>query len=453
MQVIETNRSGLSREYTITVAASDIEEKIDLRLHELAKQVRIPGFRPGKAPLTMLRQRYGDAVRGEVLERAVQDSSAQAMAEQGVRPAAQPKIEIDKVEPGTDLTYKIEIEALPDIEPGDFSAIKLEKLVAEPEDSSVDDAIKRISEENPDIRAVEPARPAKDGDTVKIDFIGRIDGEAFDGGAAEGFDLKLGSGRFIPGFEEQLVGVEVGQEKDVTVSFPDDYGAEHLAGKESVFAVTVHEVKEEIVREIDDAFAEHLGMENLDAVKTAVRDRMKDEFGQVSRARLKRSLLDALADSYSFETPKSLVEHEFQAIWTQLKAEAEKSGEEAPDEQEYRDIADRRVRLGLLLTEVGRRNDINVTQEDLNRALMEEARRYPGQEAQVIEHYRSNPQLLETLRAPLFEDKVVDFILELADVTEKSVTVEELTSDPDEETAEPEPKPKAKAKAKKKDEE
>lgn len=457
MQVIETNRSGLSREYTITVSASDIEAKIDHRLKELAGQVRIPGFRPGKAPLTMLRQRYGEAVRGEVLERAVQDSSAQAMAEQGVRPAAQPKIEIDTVEPGADLTYKIEIEALPDIEPGDFSKITLEKLVAEPDEKSVDDAVGRIAAENPDIQEVDPARPAQEGDTVQIDFVGRLDGEAFDGGSAEDFDLKLGSGRFIPGFEPQLVGVSAGEEKDVAVTFPADYPAETLAGKEAVFAVTVKAVKEEKARAIDDEFAKALGMDSLDAVKDAVRQRMSEEFGQLTKARLKRALLDALAESYSFDVPPSLVAQEFDSIWAQVKAEAEKAGEDAPDEDEYRAIAERRVRLGLLLTEVGRRNEINVSQDDLNRALMNEARSYPGQEAQVIDHYRRNPQLLESLRAPLFEDKVVDFIVALAEVKEKTVSVEELAADPDapgEDKADapadtkPEAKPKAKAKTK-----
>jgi len=456
MQVIETNRSGLSREYTITVSASDIEAKIDHRLKELAGQVRIPGFRPGKAPLTMLRQRYGEAVRGEILERAVQDSSAQAMVEQGVRPAAQPKIAIETVEPGADLTYTIEIEALPEIEPGDFSTIALEKLVAEPDETSVDDAVGRIAAENPDIQTVEPARPAQDGDIVQIDFIGRIDGEAFEGGAAEDFDLKLGSGRFIPGFEPQLVGAAAGEEKDVAVTFPSDYPAPALAGKEAIFAVTVKAVKEEKAREIDDAFATALGMESLDALKDAVRQRMREEFGQLTRARLKRALLDALAESYTFEVPPTLLAQEFESIWSQVKAEAEKGDGETPDEAEYRDIAERRVRLGLLLTEVGRRNEITVSQEDLNRALMNEARSYPGQEAQVIDHYRRNPQLLEALRAPLFEDKVVDFILALADVTEKTVGIEELTADPDEPAAEEKPKaekkPKAKPKAKKKEE-
>ena len=460
MQVIETNRSGLSREYTVTVSAADIEAKIDHRLKELAGQVRIPGFRPGKAPLAMLRQRYGEAVRGEVLERAVQDSSAQAMVEQGVRPAAQPKIEIETVEPGADLTYKLAIEALPEIEPGDFSTIALEKLVAEPDETAVDEAVGRIAAENPDLEEVDPARPAQDGDTVQIDFIGRLDGEAFDGGAAQDFDLKLGSGRFIPGFEPQLVGVSAGEEKDVTVTFPEDYPAEALAGKEAVFAVTMKVVKEEKERVIDDEFAKALGMDSLDAVKDAVRQRMSEEFGQLTKARLKRALLDALADRYSFEVPPSLVAQEFESIWAQVQAEAERAGEDAPDEAEYRTIAERRVRLGLLLTEVGRRNDITVSQDDLNRALMNEARSYPGQEARMIEHYRRNPQLLESLRAPLFEDKVVDFITALADVKEKVVSVEELAADPDEaetpaaeEAAEAEAETAgAKPKAKKKEE-
>lgn len=432
MQVVEINRSGLSREYKITVAAKDIEEKIDHRLAELAKQVRIPGFRPGKAPLSMLRQRYGEAVRGEVLERALQDSSAQAMAEQGVRPAMQPKIEVETVAAGADLTYRIAVEALPEIEPGDFSQLKIEKLVAEPDDDSIDQAVARIAAENPEIRPVDPPRPAREGDIVQIDFVGRIDGEAFEGGAGEDFDLKLGSGRFIAGFEEQLIGVEPGAETELRVTFPEAYPAKPLAGRDATFAVTVKAVKEEVARPVDDAFAAHLGLDSLSALRDAVRARMAAEFAQLSRARLKRAILDALAEQYDFEAPRSLVEQEFQSIWTQLSAEAERSGEDKPDEAEYRSIANRRVRLGLLLTEVGRRNDITVSSEDVNRALMNEARRFPGREQQVIEYYRSDPRAVDALRAPIFEDKVIDFIAELADVTEKIVPVKELAADPDE---------------------
>lgn len=440
MQVIETNRTGLAREYDVTVSAKDIEEKMAVRLGEIASQVRIPGFRPGKAPLPMLKKRYGDAVRGEILERAVQDSSSQALAEQGVRPAGQPKIEIKSFEDGEDLKYSLAVEALPDIEPMDFATLKLKKLIAEPSDEALDEALERIASENPDVGPVDPARPAEKGDIVTIDFVGKIDDVAFDGGSAEGFDLKLGDGRFIPGFEDQLIGAAVDGSVEVKVSFPDDYPSADLAGKPAVFDVDVKAIKAETARAVDDGLAEALGLESLEKLKDAVRERMRAEFGQISRARLKRELLDALADAHSFETPASLVDGEFEQIWSQLKAEIERAkeiddGEEKPDEEklktEYRDIAERRVRLGLLLTEVGRTNQIEVSQEDLNRALMDEARRYPGRENEVIAYYRREPQAIDALRAPLYEDKVVDFILALAQVEEKTVDMSELTRDPD----------------------
>ncbi|MEM7523677.1 MAG: trigger factor [Pseudomonadota bacterium] len=442
MQVIETSRTGLAREYDVIVSAKDIEEKMAASLSEIAGQVRIPGFRPGKAPMPMLKKRYGDAVRGEVLERAVQDSSTQALMEQGVRPAAQPKIEIKSFEDGADLKYSLAVETLPEIEPIDFSSLKLEKLVAEPSDENLDEALGRIAAENPDIAPVDPPRPAANGDIVTIDFVGKIDDVAFDGGSAEGFDLKLGEGRFIPGFEDQLVGAEAEKSVTVNVTFPEDYPAENLKGKPAVFEVDVKAVKAETPRAVDDSLAEALGLEKLDALKDAVRERMRSEFGQLSRARLKRALLDALADAHKFETPASLVEGEFDAIWGQLKAEIDrakdKDGDEKPDEEklktEYREIAERRVRLGLLLTEVGRTNNIEVSQEDLNRALMDEARRYPGRENEVINYYRNEPKAIESLRAPLYEDKVVDFILALAQVEEKTVDVSELTQDPDAES-------------------
>ncbi|MEM6490864.1 MAG: trigger factor, partial [Pseudomonadota bacterium] len=336
MQVIETNRSGLAREYDVVVSAADIEEKMTARLSEIASQVRIPGFRPGKAPMPMLKKRYGDAVRGEILERAVQDSSAQALAEQGVRPAAQPKIEIKSFADGDDLKYSIAVETLPDIEPIDFGGLKLEKLVAEPSDENLDEALERIAGENPEVGPVEPARPAESGDILTIDFVGKIDDVAFDGGSAEGFDLKLGGGRFIPGFEDQLIGAEVDAAMKVEVTFPDDYPSADLAGKPAVFDVTVKAMKVETPRAVDEALAEALGLESLDKLKDAVRERMRTEFSQLTRARLKRSLLDALADQHAFDVPASLVDSEFEQIWSQLKAEIDRAktadGDDQPDE-------------------------------------------------------------------------------------------------------------------------
>ena len=439
MQVIETNRAGLAREYDVIVSAQDIDEQMNARLAQIAAQSRIPGFRPGKAPIPMLKKRYGDALRGEVLEKTVQDSSMKALADQGVRPAAQPKIEIKSFEDGDDLKFSIAVEALPEIEPIDFSTLTLEKLVATPGETELNDALGRIAAENPNIAPVDPPRAAQDGDIVTIDFTGKIDDVAFDGGSAEDFDLKLGDGRFIPGFEEQLVGAEAGSDVAVSVSFPDDYPSADLAGKPAIFDVVVKVVKAETPRDIDDDLATALGLENLETLQNAVRDRMSAEFGQMSRARLKRALLDALAERHDFEIPTSLVDGEFESIWAQLKAEIDRAkaagGDEAPDEEklktEYRAIAERRVRLGLLLTEVGRANDIDVSQEDINRALMDEVRRYPGRENDVLNYYRNDPKAIESLRAPLYEDKVVDFILALANVNERAVDITELTRDPD----------------------
>lgn len=443
MQITETSADGLNREFKVVVSAQDIERKMKDRLQEMGRTMRLPGFRPGKVPATLLKQRYGQAVMGEVLEQAVADSSQQAVTERGLRPAAQPKIEVTQFEEGKDLEYKMSLELLPDIEPSDFSAIELQKPVAEVSDEQVEQAIQRVAESRRDFEAAPEGHAAEKGDAVVIDFDGSVDGERKPGMKAEDHELTLGSGSFIDTFEDQLAGAKAGEHRTVTVTFPEAYGAADLAGKEAVFEVDVKEVKTAKAVAVDDEFAKSLGLDDLEALRKMVRERIGQDYAQLSRARVKRALLDKLAETYSFEVPQSLLDAEFEGIWQRLQQEIERGGaaaDAAKDEDalkaEYRGIAERRVRLGLLLAEVGRRNDIQVTQDEMNRAVVAEAQRYPGQERQVFEFLRGNRQAIESLRAPLFEDKVVDHILEQAKVSEHTVSVEELMRDPDEKTGE-----------------
>lgn len=455
MQVTQTSSEGLKRDFTVVVAAADIETKVTEKLVEVGGQVRLPGFRPGKVPMTILRQRFGKNVMGEVLEGTVNEASQKVLGDNELRPAQQPKIEITKFDEGQDLEFTIEVEVMPDFEPGDFSKLKLEKLVTEVEDEKVDEALTQIAGAQKNFKKVARNRKAKEGDALLMDFVGKIDGEAFDGGSAEGHQLELGSGQFIPGFEDQLIGHKGGEEVDVTVTFPENYGAEHLAGKEAVFHVTIHEVQEAADVEIDDEFAKKLGLEDLAALKDNVRGRIQEDYNQLSRQTLKRNMLDALSDMHDFEVPPGMAETEFNSIWEQFTQELERTGEKLEDQDqseeelkaEYQNIANRRVRLGLLLAEVGRINNIDVSNEEVQQAMLAQARQYPGQEQQIFQMFQQNPEMQNSLRAPIFEDKVVDFIAELATVTEKTVSFEELTADPDEE---PKEAPKKKAPAKKK---
>lgn len=458
MQISELKNEGLSREYSVTIPAADIDQRVDARLQEVGATVRIPGFRPGKVPLNMLRQRFSKSVLGEVLESAVNETSQEVLRENDLRPAMQPKIEIESFEEGKDLVFKVGVECMPEIEEADYSKIKLTRLKAKVEDKEVDDALERIAK---DFRKTEPvakARKAKAGDVTVIDFKGSIDGEVFEGGAGEGHHLELGSNRFIPGFEDQIVGTKPGDSLDVKVTFPEDYHANDLAGKEAVFAVDVKELREYVDQEVNDEFAESLGLENLDALKQQVRERLEQDYGQVSRSRMKRDLLDALHEAHDFEVPAGMVDQEFDQIWQQFEQakeagqldEEETSKDEEELKTEYRDIAKRRVMLGLLLSEVGSKNNIQVSQDDINRAMVQEAQKYPGQETQVLQFYQKNPQALANLQAPIFEDKVVDFLLEMVKIDDKDVSVEDLMKDPDEEEAAPKKKASSKKASSKK---
>jgi trigger factor len=518
MQVTETSAEGLKREFKITVPATEVEDQISRRLGEIGQSVRIPGFRPGKVPLPLLRKRYGPAVRHEVLESTVQGSSAEAMREQNLRPALPPRVEIVSAAEGADLEYKMSVELLPDMPEPDFADLGIERLVAEVPEEDIDRAVERIAESQ---RKTEPVeRPAENGDIVVVDFVGRTGDVEFPGGKGENVSIELGAGRFIPGFEDQIIGAKSGEDRTVTVTFPADYGAPDLAGKDAVFEVKVKEVCQRLPAAVDDSLAEAVGLENLAELRQEVRQRMQSDYDSVARQRVKRALLDKLAERYDFPVPPGMVEMEFNTIWQQhesetegrqqmaarqaggdasegpvdaaaliapeetalegssdrspASSEAEKpeahehepathhatphpgSTEEpldaaaviAPEEtalegasdsepaasdedeeklkEEYRRIAERRVRLGLLLAEAGRSNNITVTQEELNQALAQEARRHPGYERQVIEFYRKSPEAINNLRAPIFEEKVVDFILELAKPAERKVTPQEL---------------------------
>jgi len=390
----------------------------------------MPGFRPGKVPAGLLKKQYGQALLGEALEQAVNQSTAKAIEDRGLKPALQPRVDLKgEFAEGKDVEFEVAVEVLPEIGQLDFSSVELERLKAVVPDKNIDEALDRIAKANREQKPVDPPRPAQKGDALKLDFVGSVDGVEFPGGKAEDYVLELGSSSFIPGFEDQLVGAEVGKPVDVKVKFPDDYGNKELAGKDAVFQCTVKEIREFVDQPIDDELAKKNNFENLEAMRKAVSDRIGQEYAQISRGMIKRALLDKLAESHKFPVPEGLVEGEFNAIWQRIE-EAKKNGEKIEDEEkareEYRGIAERRVRLGLLLADVGRSNNIDVTPEELNQAVMREAMRYPGQERQVLEFYGKNAQLKEQLRAPIFEEKTVDFILELAKVTEKSVTPEEL---------------------------
>ncbi len=430
MQITELSADGLKRQFKIVVPAGDLSAKVDERLAELAQTAQLPGFRKGKVPVGLLKKQYGQALYGEALEQAVNQSTAKAIEDRGLRPALQPRVDLKELAEGKDVEFEVAVEVLPEIGKLDFSGIELERLKAEVPAKDVDDALDRIAKANREQRPVDPPRAAQKGDALKLDFVGSVDGVEFPGGKAEDYLLELGSASFIPGFEDQLVGAEVGKPLDVKVTFPADYGNAELAGKEAVFKCTVKEIHEFVDKPADDELAKKNNFENLEAMRKAVSDRIGQDYAQVSRSMIKRQLLDKLADSHKFAVPEGLVEGEFNAIWQRVE-EAKKNGQKLEDDEEkmrkeYREIAERRIRLGLLLADVGRSNSIDVTPEELNQAVMREAMRYPGQERQVLEFYGKNAELKEQLRAPIFEEKTVDFILELAKVNEKPVTPEEL---------------------------
>ncbi|WP_374763954.1 trigger factor [Yunchengibacter salinarum] len=453
MHIEELLNDGLKREYKVVVPADDLESRMETILDDFRANVAMKGFRKGKAPMSLLKKMHGDKAMNQVISETMQETTQKVLEEKDVRPATQPDVEMDEFEQGSDLSFTMKMEILPAIETEGFTAPKLERWTAEVSDKDVDEALERIAADQKSFRAAAKTAKAKDGDAVLIDFVGRVDGEEFEGGKAEGHQLELGSGSFIPGFEEQLVGVKAGDEKVVTVTFPEQYQAEQLAGKEAEFTVTVQEVQKPAEAAVDDDMAKNLGFDDLDALKEQVRSQIESETGNLTRAHLKRQLLDQLAESYDFEVPQNMVDMEFRQIWEQIKRDAIQSGEATEEEfegldepkdpkeaEEFKQIAERRVRLGLLLSELGVKNDIDVTQDEVNQRMVQEARRFPGQEMQVFQFFQQNEQARAQLRAPIFEEKVVDFILEMAEMDEKSVSRDELVKavqEIDEEEADP----------------
>jgi len=447
MQVTETLSQGLKHEFQISVPAADLDAKADARLVDLKAKVRLNGFRPGKVPVSHLKKVYGRSVMAETIDQTIRDTNTQIFSERGFRLAGEPKItmpteekEVEQILSGqSDLTYTVSIEVVPSIKLADFKTFALEKPVADVTDAEVDEAIQRIANQNRSYGPKGEGAKAESGDRVTINFKGTINGVPFDGGTGENIQVVIGAGQFIPGFEEELTGIGAGETRTLKVSFPKNYLNAKLAGQPAEFETTATVIEKPLPSEINDELAQTLGLESLDKLKEAVRGRLGTEFSATTRQRVKRALLDRLDETHQFEAPTSLVDDEFNLMWNSIKAEMESSNKSFADENtteeaakdEYRKIADRRVRLGLVLSEIGEKNKITVTDDEVSRAVIERARQMPGREKEVWDYYRNNAQALAQLRAPIFEDKVVDFILELANVTEKKVSREELFKDDD----------------------
>ena len=451
MQVTETLSEGLKHEFRISVPVSDLDAKADARLIDLKDKVRLNGFRPGKVPVSHLKKVYGRSVMADTIDETIRDTNTQIFSERGFKLATEPKItmptektEVEDLLTGkSDLNYTVAIEVVPPIQLADFKSFSVEKPMAEVSDADVDEAIDRIAEQNRSYAAKGEGAKAESGDRVTINFKGTIDGKPFDGGTGENIQVVIGSNSFIPGFEAQLTGISAGETRTLNVAFPQNYANPALAGHPAEFETTATLIEAPQAVDISDEFAKTLGLESLDKLKQAMRDRLAAEFAGATRQRVKRALLDRLDEAHKFQAPPSLVDEEFDLMWNSVKAEMESSGKTFADEntteeaarEEYRQIADRRVRLGLVLSEIGEKNKITVTDDEVSRAVIERARQMPGREKEIWDYYRNNANALAQLRAPIYEDKVVDFLLELANVTEKRVTREELYKDDEEKTA------------------
>jgi len=444
MQVTEVANDGLKRAYTVLVPAGDIAADRDKRLAKLGKELRLPGFRPGKVPPKLVASRYGQAVMGEVLEEQVNEATRQVVADRGLRPALEPKVEVVNFADGTDLEFKVELEILPDVPMPDLSGLSLERLKAVPGETEIAKALEGIAARNRTLEDIAEARGAAVGEVAVCDFVGRLvgedgtEGEPFPGGSANDVPIEIGGEGFIAGFAEQLEGIAAGETRTISVTFPADYASAEVAGKPARFAVTAKALRRPIAPAVDDELAKAVGVESLEQLRGLIRDRIQSDYDQLSRLQVKRKLLDALAERADFAVPEGMVTAEFAPIWERVQADLQ-AGKLDPDdagkdaaalEAEYRGIAERRIRLGLLLSEIGRTNSITVTSEEMTRALRQEVARYPGQEQQVMEFFRKTPQAAERLRAPIFEEKVVDFLLELAKVAERQVSPEELSGAP-----------------------
>ncbi len=433
MQVTETLNDGLKREYAIKVTADELDAKVNEKLAEAQPEVEMKGFRKGKVPMALLKKQFGQRLLGEAMQEAVDGAMSKHFEDSGDRPAMQPQVKMTNEDwkEGDDVDVEMSYEKLPEIPEVDLSDLKIEKLVAKASEDDVDEALKNLAETAQDFQDRKKGTKSKDGDQVVIDFVGKVDGEAFDGGSAEDYPLTLGSNSFIPGFEEQLVGVKEGEEKAVEVTFPEEYGAENLAGKAAVFDVTVKAVKKPVAAEINDELATKFGAEDLEALKGQIRERLEAEYQGAARQVMKRQVLDALDEKVSFELPPSLVEAEAKQIAHQIYHEEHPEdtghdhGEIEPNEEQQK-LAERRVRLGLLLAELGQKANVEVTDAEMTQAIMNQARQYPGQERAFFDFVRQNQQMQQQMRAPIFEDKVIDTVVEQATVTEKEISKDEL---------------------------
>jgi trigger factor len=446
MQVTETGTAGLKREYRVVVPATDLEARVNERLDDLKGRVQLRGFRPGKVPVSHLKKIYGKSAMADVIEAAVREANNKIVSDHGFKLATEPKVVLPSeegavegvIEGKSDLAYTVEMEIVPPIPLTDFKTMKLERLRADVTDAEIDQALQALGEQNRPF--VVKAEGAANGDRVTISFQGTVDGKPFDGGSGDDVPMLLGSGRFIPGFEENLLGLKAGDSRTFDVKFPENYAAPALAGKDATFAVTIKTVEAPGELALNDDFAKSLGLDSLSKLRDALRERIEREHAAASRQKLKRAMLDQLDERHKFEPPPSLVEQEFNNVWSAIENDLKQQGRTFADEgtteekarAEYRAIAERRVRLGLVIAEIGEKNNISVTEEQLRAAVMEQVRQLPGREQQVWDYYRNNPSALAALRAPLFEDKVVDFVLELAQVTDKQVSRDELFKEDEE---------------------
>ena len=436
MKATELKSESLKKEYTVVIPAADFEKEVDAKINQIAKTTKIPGFRPGKAPKEMLKQKYRASVLGEVLDETVRNATEEVIKSNKLNPVMMPNIKVTKFEDGKDIEFTLTVELMPEIKIGDLSAIKLEKLMAEVPAEEVEKALNYIAQSRRETVKVEEDRAAAKGDTVVIDFTGSIDGVEFQGGKGNNYPLELGSNSFIPGFEDQLIGKKAGDKVDVNVTFPENYHAKDLAGKASVFAVEIKELRAAKEVEINDEFAKSLGEESLDKLKAAIAERIKGDYEAASKMKLKRQLLDNLDNEYKFDVPAGLVDAEYKSIVDQYEQakkynqldESEKNKSEEELLAEYKDIAVRRVKLGLLLSEIGKDAKVTITPDDINKAIMNEAKKYPGQEKAVFDYYLKNKQAIEALKAPVFEEKIVDYVIGKSNVSEKIVSIEELYS-------------------------
>jgi trigger factor len=437
MQTVETLNEGLKRAYRITIARKDIDARVDGELKRVAPQIRMPGFRPGKVPPNLVRKMHGAALQQEALNTAVQEGVQQLLAEQRLRPAMQPSVELEEGGAGGDAVVKVELETLPEVPEPKIDGLKLERLTAEPTDTEIDEQVERLAGNQKSFEPAGKDRAAAMGDLVVMDYEGRVDGEPFEGGKGDSMRVELGSGRLIPGFEDQLVGTKANEQRTVTVTFPDDYPVAYLKGREAVFEVTVGEVQAPKEAAIDDSFAQSLGLEDLAQLRGLLKGQVEQELNGLTRTHMKRKLLDQLAASHDFEVPPSMVEAEFAQIWQQLEDEASREpdpetarAEMEAEREDYRAIAERRVRLGLLLSEVGQRNAITVSEQEMNQLIMQAAQQYrPEDRTKFVEYVRQEPMAAAQLRAPLFEDKVVDFLFSKAEVSDRTVSREALQAE------------------------